>query len=536
MPRLVRRKPLSERLKAYLNPLDFLLYVSEELETSEWDTAAFGRALGMGLNFALLLARANSGAGRGREDDARILTTLLTLLTLTNATYTFLRKRHYRLFETPLSAPPTTPSASLVRVSSPPSSSPMRLLSHLLPSPASSRAHPDPTIDVWEIAVWDPLPLALEVYTLFSPGHAVVYWMLLPVGGGERASLTVVTALVLQGLLSLQMGVLVRGFQQKEKDGRVIQKEVLNEYDTKFVHPTLHPVVRDVGTQISTSVSPPPTTTSTGTGPGPVGEETDFDPDASTISITAEEITTHAPTTILRRGFKINPNPNYAAHISPHAPSAVPNRTLSPSIPPFGTPQTPRTPVGQMGYQAQPPPSSAQQQQQQGFAQQQQFQQPQFQRGENTPLRTPGAGGQRQPQYRASMGARIGSEGPTGSGGEDEILRRAVARATTSGLSRVPSNSGSGDEAVRDRSVRSRVSESGIRRQGEEGRRQGEEGGRRQGDGGSLGVYSHANSPLKKASSMYDIARAREGGVRNGAMAAAREVAEERERVRRRGV
>lgn len=69
MPRLVRRKPFSERLKAYLNPLDFLLYVSEELETSEWDTVGFGRALGMGLNFALLLARANSGGGRGREDD-----------------------------------------------------------------------------------------------------------------------------------------------------------------------------------------------------------------------------------------------------------------------------------------------------------------------------------------------------------------------------------------------------------------------------------------------------------------------------------
>ncbi|KFX86493.1 hypothetical protein V490_09059, partial [Pseudogymnoascus sp. VKM F-3557] len=94
---------------------------------------------------------------------ARILTTLLTLLTLTNAAYTFLRKRHYRLFETPLSAQPSTPSASLVRVSSPPSSSPMRLLSHLLPAPASSRAHPDPTTDVWELAVWDPLPLALEV-------------------------------------------------------------------------------------------------------------------------------------------------------------------------------------------------------------------------------------------------------------------------------------------------------------------------------------------------------------------------------------
>ncbi|KFY22998.1 hypothetical protein V491_02672, partial [Pseudogymnoascus sp. VKM F-3775] len=305
--------------------------------------------------------------------------------------------------------------ASLVRVSSAPSSSPMRLLSHLLPAPASSRAHPDPTVDVWELAVWDPLPLALEVYTLFSPGHAVVYWLLLPVSGDARPSLTVVTALVLQALLSVQMGVLVRNFQQKEKDGKVIQKEVLNEYDTKFVHPTLHPVVRDVGTQISTSTSLPPTaSTSTGT------DAAEFDPDASTISITAEDITTHAPTTILRRGFKINPNPNYATHISPHAPSAVPGRTSLP-------PSTPHTPVGQMAYQ---PSSSIQQPQFQQPQFQQQQPQPQYQRRESTPLRaTPGAAaGQR--QYRASMGARTGPDGPgavniLNPSTDDDVLRRA---------------------------------------------------------------------------------------------------------------
>ncbi|OBT66101.1 hypothetical protein VE03_05180, partial [Pseudogymnoascus sp. 23342-1-I1] len=322
MPRLVRRKPLSERLKAYLNPLDFLLYVSEELETSEWDTVGFGRALGMGLNFALLLARANN-----------------------------------------------------------------------------------PTTDVWELAVWDPLPLALEVYTLFSPGHAVVYWMLLPVGGGERPSLTVATALVLQGLLSVQMSVLVRNFGQKERDGRVVQREVLNEYDTKFVHPTLHPVVRDVGTQISTSTS-----TSTGTDAA--------DEDASTISITEEDVTAGTPTTILRRGFRINPNPNYAAHISPHAPAAVPSRNSLP-------PSTPHTPLGQMGYHPTPQPASS-------VAQ---FQQPQFQpqRRESTPLRgTPAAVREvRQPQYRASMGGRISSD--------------VTGPSSSSGVSRGASGTGGGD-------------------------------------------------------------------------------------------
>ena len=341
----------------------------------------------------------------------------------------------------------------------------------------------------------------------------MVYWLLLPVSGDARPSLTVVTALVLQALLSVQMGVLVRNFQQKEKDGKVIQKEVLNEYDTKFVHPTLHPVVRDVGTQISTSTSLPPTaSTSTGT------DAAEFDPDASTISITAEDITTHAPTTILRRGFKINPNPNYATHISPHAPSAVPGRTSLP-------PSTPHTPVGQMAYQ---PSSSIQQPQFQQPQFQQQQPQPQYQRRESTPLRaTPGAAaGQR--QYRASMGARTGPDGPgavniLNPSTDDDVLRRAVSgnRGSSSGLSRV--NSGSGDEAR----GRSRVSDSGLRGRGDDGRR---------GDGGSLGVYSHASSPLKKASSMYDISRTREGAPRNGAQAAAREVAEERERVRRRGV
>ncbi|KAI5301073.1 hypothetical protein KEM56_001994 [Ascosphaera pollenicola] len=37
MPRLVRRQPFLERLKSYLNPLDFLLWLSEELDTRDWE-------------------------------------------------------------------------------------------------------------------------------------------------------------------------------------------------------------------------------------------------------------------------------------------------------------------------------------------------------------------------------------------------------------------------------------------------------------------------------------------------------------------
>lgn len=51
-----------------LNPMDFMLWLSEELETRDWDSASVGTRLGLGLNFVFLLARANS-TGSSRKDD-----------------------------------------------------------------------------------------------------------------------------------------------------------------------------------------------------------------------------------------------------------------------------------------------------------------------------------------------------------------------------------------------------------------------------------------------------------------------------------
>lgn len=68
MPRLVRRKPLFQRLSAMLNPMDFLLWLSEELETRDWDSANAGTQLGLGFNFVFLLARANSGSAPSTDD------------------------------------------------------------------------------------------------------------------------------------------------------------------------------------------------------------------------------------------------------------------------------------------------------------------------------------------------------------------------------------------------------------------------------------------------------------------------------------
>ena len=69
--KLIRRRPLSMRIKAYLDPRDILLWLSEEIDSSEWDqwSKAWGNSIGIGLNILLLFARANMGGTGGRVVD-----------------------------------------------------------------------------------------------------------------------------------------------------------------------------------------------------------------------------------------------------------------------------------------------------------------------------------------------------------------------------------------------------------------------------------------------------------------------------------
>ncbi|KAL8972253.1 MAG: hypothetical protein Q9197_002861 [Variospora fuerteventurae] len=323
MPRLIRRRPLAERIKAWLNPFDLLLWLSEELDSSDWDQWQndWSTSVGIALNIVFLIARANAGSRSRRGGDdvfgdevthggftawlATFIVHILSLLSIINALYTFYRRRHYRLFESSIDAVPSTPSAHRVRVnSSPLSSSPLRFLSSMLSADnAEGRSHPDAARDVWELAVWDPAPISLRLFCLFSPGHVVLYWLFLPTAITDpRPSTTVVTTIVLSALLSTQLTVLQWSFSQQAKDSTVVHKEVLNEYDTKFVHPRTRPLVRDVGTQYSSHG-----TSSTGRG-------------------FPNMVETHTPSIVINRGFHTRPSPNYAKHVDPDASRSTPSR------------------------------------------------------------------------------------------------------------------------------------------------------------------------------------------------------------------
>lgn len=201
------------------------------------------------------------------------------------------------MFEASIDQTPATPSAQRVRVdSSPMTPSPLRYLANAISSgSAESRAHPDAHRDVWELAMWDPLPICLRIFSLFSPGHVLVYWLFLPSQLSDpRPSITIVTTIFLTAMLSIQMSFLCSSYNQQAKDSTLVHKEVLKEYDVKYVLPRTQPLMRDVGTQFSEADA--------------VQSGSDFK---------YNKVDTFTPTHIIKRGFKTSPNPNYVKYVDP---------------------------------------------------------------------------------------------------------------------------------------------------------------------------------------------------------------------------
>jgi len=140
--------------------------------------------------------------------------------------------------------------------------------------------------------------------------------MFLPtLASDPRPSVTVFTTLLLELLLTIQLNFLQSAFSQQIKDSAIISKEVMSEYDTKFVNPRLHPTVRDVGTQY--------------------------------VDKKEGIVETYTPTVLLRREFKTHPNQNYAKHLDPDY-ERSPRKSSTPT--PAYTPAAPFNSLSQMPF------------------------------------------------------------------------------------------------------------------------------------------------------------------------------------------
>ena len=186
------------------------------------------------------------------------------------------------------------------------SSSPLRYLQNVITSAtAPARAYPDAEREVWELNMWDPKPFHLTLFTLFSPGHLLLYYSLLPPAPLDpRPSVALVKAIIFGTLISGQLALIRTAFSRQAKDSALVQGQVMNEYDTKFVRPSLIRPVRDVGIQTRESAMTPR------------GTKT-------------REVDVYTPTTIVNRGFKTNPNPDYAGQYDPDNLSAQPDSRRS---------------------------------------------------------------------------------------------------------------------------------------------------------------------------------------------------------------
>lgn len=340
MPRLVRRAPLAERIKAYIDPSDWLIWISEELNTPDWDDFAASYALYIGLasNLLFVIAQANSGAANSYDDDSvfkevsgpgwmkwimNLLVLVLGGASFGNAWLVWSKRKHYRMFEQNVEVAPQTPSAKRVRVdSSPAGPSPLSFFKNAFVNSAAARAHPDAERDVWEIAIWDPNPLCLELFCLFSPLHVLLYYLNLPVAPLDpRPSVKVTMTIFIGAVLSVQLWWLRGSFTQQAKDNAIISRGVLHEYNNKFVHPALQKPCRDVGIQTISRKR------NRDSSVGVRGSSDDL----------ASEVVTYTPTTILNRTFRTNPNVNYASQYDPDnvaSQSAVRSVQQTPSLRP----------------------------------------------------------------------------------------------------------------------------------------------------------------------------------------------------------
>lgn len=100
------------------------------------------------------------------------------------------------------------------------------------------------------ITVWDPILLCLRIFCLFSPGHILIYWLFYPGNAPDtQPGLDIIKVIFLQFFISLQLCFLATHYTQRVKDLSIINRNVMNEYNVKFVYPRLNPIVRDSGTQ-----------------------------------------------------------------------------------------------------------------------------------------------------------------------------------------------------------------------------------------------------------------------------------------------
>ncbi|KAF8201827.1 hypothetical protein BJ912DRAFT_946558 [Pholiota molesta] len=94
------------------------------------------------------------------------------------------------------------------------------------------------TSRVLEMDVWDPSEMELELFSIYSPAHALL-WL-------AMGSSNWLLSILIMGTAGAQLNVLTHSYTQLLKDKQILSSETMKEYNDIFVNPRLNPIRRDV--------------------------------------------------------------------------------------------------------------------------------------------------------------------------------------------------------------------------------------------------------------------------------------------------
>ncbi|KAF9132041.1 hypothetical protein BGW39_000900 [Mortierella sp. 14UC] len=260
--RIVKRAPLYKRIIDA--PEDYLTKVENDLRALDWDMLqeGFSWPLAVGLN--LLLGSVKLGywlddplanvpavlkqdrsyysSKSMRPGFATLLASLqyiLVAISFVNAIWLFRSKKNYTLLHKSLEERPSTSSAKMVEF--------QHDESHCYPFISIFMRGPKPEENkrqVWELSLWNPSILSRNLFCWYSPAQVLILALMTPDNFYVFFPLSIIVA--------LQVHFLVSVYQSYVKDKEILFGEVYNEYNTKFVHPTIF--VRKYDKAVSTEM------------------------------------------------------------------------------------------------------------------------------------------------------------------------------------------------------------------------------------------------------------------------------------------
>ncbi|KAG0036703.1 hypothetical protein BGZ82_003827 [Podila clonocystis] len=272
--RIYRRQPFLKRMADI--PVDCAVKIQNEFAALDWDALQerISGPLVIGLNGLMVWAKLGYWLEDPYSDTPRILKGnqpilrspgfvpgfsalfgssiqyILVAISVLNTYWLLTSKKTYTMMDRDYYDPPSSNNARLAELD--PEDKPWSeklpgRLVYPLVAPFLSRSEPDAKRMVWELSVWNPSVLCLNLFCWFSPAQALV------LVGMTMDNLYMTLPIAVA--ISVQLSYLVHFFQGYVKDRQLVVAEAYREYDNKFVKPRVFVRKFDRSTTTGTDTS-----------------------------------------------------------------------------------------------------------------------------------------------------------------------------------------------------------------------------------------------------------------------------------------